>query len=97
MSWIKHKAPATPPKPSRPREVHVSVAFEERIADFLAEHGRLVKRRGRQLMHFTGTTHNHDGSTDFTVRSRIRYEDGSEKQFDSHVRLYATDHLRLIR
>lgn len=70
---------------------------EERIATFLAKHGRLVRSMGASRLVFLGTTHNIDGSTDYTVRTSIRLEGNKEEVFNSHVRVYATEHMRLVR
>jgi len=49
-------------------------------------------------MHFLGMSRNqHDGSVDYAVRSHVRGIDGKSHRFDSHVRIYATGHLRLVR
>jgi hypothetical protein len=97
MTWFK-----TPPKTADRRttrhEAIVSDHMRERLADFLIERGRLLRpKHGHAALHIMGSCKNHDGSKDFSIRTRVRCDDGSQKTFDSHVRWYATDHLRLIR
>jgi hypothetical protein len=95
MSWFtKDKAvqAAVARKP-----VHVSHEIEALIADLLCEHGRLQRKSGRHLMHFTATSRNSDGSVDYLVRTRLHSEHGMERNFDSHVRIYADRRLKLIR
>jgi hypothetical protein len=106
MTWFKTKPkPRTPDTPHTPHHQHprrhqpnIEDAMQERLANFLIEHGRLTKpRSGRAPLHFLGACNNFDGTKDFSIRTHVRYEDGSRKTFDSHVRWYESDHLRLIR
>ena len=95
MSWLKAKK--DPVAHAHHHAPHVSREVQARIADFLRSHDRLESRNGHPLMHVIGTSHNHfDGSDDYAIRSRVR-RDGKEHRYDSHVRVYPTGHLRLIR
>lgn len=73
------------------------IALQQRIADLLVKHKRFVFTEGHLRLHIIGTTPHHDGSTDYSVRTAVRDEYGREQIFNSHIRLYPTDHLRLIR
>ena len=100
MSWIKGKSePQNPAHHSahREREFHVPPDIEAGVAQFLISHNRLQERAGRPVMHFVGTTHNHDGSTDYMVRSRMYGIDGEQQEFNSHIRIQASGAFRLIR
>ncbi len=102
MSWFKGKGlpkPETAAKSARPAHgVHPTREIQERIAHFLVTHQRVELRAGHPLMHFLGVSHNHhDGSVDYAVRSHMPGIDGKTHRFDSHVRIYASGHLKLIR
>jgi hypothetical protein len=104
MSWIKGKPSAAeqPQKTARAsahreRGIHVPPDVEAGIAKFLISHNRLQERAGRPVMHFMGMTRNHDGSTDYAVRSRVHGPDGQQRDFDSHIRIQASGIFRLIR
>jgi hypothetical protein len=102
MSWFKGKASPkaeeAAPAPRKTREVHPTREIQERIAHFLVTHERVELRAGHPLMHFLGMTHNHvDGSVDYSVRSHVKGIDGKNHRFDSHIRIYASGHLKLIR
>ena len=99
MSWFKGKqAPKRVESGTIPHHgPHVAREVHDRIAHFLQTHDRVEMRGGHPLMHFLGVTQNHlDGTVDYSVRSRIR-RDGKEHRFDSHIRIYPSGHLRLIR
>jgi len=104
MSWFSHKSTkvATAPgralkRPIGPR-IAVPQEVQERIAEFLVKSGRHVQSvRGHSRLMFLGTTSNIDGSTDYQVRTFIRGEGNKEEIFNSHVRVYATEHIRLVR
>jgi hypothetical protein len=105
MSWFKDKGSTKPAVAPPNHEVrhkhsapHVSHDVEERLAKFLISHERLQERAGRPLMHLLGVAYNqHDGSTDYSVRSRVHDAQGKDHRFDSTIRVYATGHLRLVR
>jgi hypothetical protein len=96
MSWFS-KDKAAPVSDARKPGVHVSHDLHVLIEDFLCSHGRLQKRRGKHLLHFSATSKNHDGSVDFLVRTRVHHPHGQEQEFDSHIRVYADRRLKLIR
>jgi hypothetical protein len=104
MSWFKGKGMVratavkeTAPVP-RQTPAHIGRELEDRLAAFLIEHDRLAQRDGRPLMHLLGVSHNqHDGTTDYAVRSRVHDIHGKDWRFDSTIRLYPTGRLRLIR
>jgi hypothetical protein len=80
------------------RTLHVAHEVEERLAHFLITHNRMQARSGRPLMHLLGVSKNaHDGTIDYSVRSRVRDEEGKDHRFDSTVRIYPSGHLRLVR
>ncbi len=103
MSWIKTK-PSTPAAPAaransgRPsHQLHLDPQTEARIAQFLEAHGRLVVPAGRRpVMLMLGSCRQDDGSVDYSIRTRIRRQDGKEHRYDSHVRI-TNERLRLIR
>jgi hypothetical protein len=102
MSWFKGKgspkAEKAAPALRKTREAHPTSEIQERIVHFLVTHQRVELRNGHPLMHFLGMTHNHvDGSVDYSVRSHVKGIDGKHHRFDSHIRIYATGHLKLIR
>ncbi|MGD0969561.1 MAG: hypothetical protein ABR949_14900 [Candidatus Aquilonibacter sp.] len=105
MSWFKGKGLPKPEKaapPAKPQrkahEAHPPREIQERIVHFLVTHQRVELRAGHPLMHFLGMTHNHvDGSVDYSVRSHVKGIDGKNHRFDSHIRIYASGHLKLIR
>ena len=63
----------------------------------MCQHGRLIARVGRHLMHFSASTRHPDGSVDYIVRTRIHTINGMERNFESHVRVFADRRLKLIR
>jgi hypothetical protein len=90
------KAPARPAAPAR--ELHVAHIIEVLVGDFLIHHGRLEKRSaGRHLLHFIGANHHSDGSTEYTVRTRLHTSNGMERNFESRVRVSSNGALALIR
>jgi hypothetical protein len=102
MTWFKSKggtAKADPVNHHRHHHVpQIDDAMLERLARFLVERGRLkLPRNGRPPMHILGTSKNYDGSKDYSIRTHVHYEDGSRRTFDSHIRWYESDHLRLLR
>ena len=105
MTWFKGKGSSKPESPGKPQpkaartpEVHPSREVQEQIADFLVSHQRVELRAGHPLMHFLGMSPNHhDGSVDYAVRSHVHGIDGKTHRYDSHVRIYASGHLKLIR
>jgi len=48
-------------------------------------------------MHFSASTRHPDGSVDYIVRTRIHTINGMERNFESHVRVFADRRLKLIR
>lgn len=101
MAWLKGKAA---PRPLAASELahhkgpQVARETQERITNLLISHQRVELHNGHSQMHFIGMTHNHiDGSIDYAVRSRVHGRDGKMERFDSHVRIYASGHLKLIR
>ena len=104
MSWFKGKPAAKPvetkpaDKPHAHNGPHVSREIQATIANFLVSHKRVELRHGHPQLHFIGMSHNHiDGSVDYAIRSRVHGIDGKMNRFDSHVRIYATGHLKLLR
>jgi hypothetical protein len=101
MSWFtKENAvkPAAERKAVAKPPVHVSHDVEAKIGNFLCEHGRVYRRNGgRFLMHFSASSHNHDGSVDYLVRTRTHNEHGHERNHESHVRIFADGRLKLVR
>lgn len=103
MTWFKGNGPekqaATEHEPrSHQRPLHVAHEVEERLAKLLVTHHRLQERSGRPLMHLLGVHQNqHDGTIDYSVRSRVHDEHGKDRRFDSTIRLYPSGHLRLVR
>lgn len=104
MSWFKGKAACKPldtkpvDKPHMHRGPHIAREIQEIIANFLVSHKRVELRNGHPQLHFLGMSPNHiDGSVDYAVRSRMHGIDGKMHKFDSHVRIYASGHLKLIR
>ncbi len=102
MSWFKgRQLPNAAPlavQPALKAALHPAAEVQEKIAQFLVNHARVELRNGHPLMHFLGMSRNqHDGSVDYAVRSHVRGIDGKSHRFDSHVRIYATGHLRLVR
>jgi len=91
-TWFSKQsaAPAQPP-------VHPSLNLEHAIGILLCKHGRLVQRTGRHLMHFSASTRHPDGSVDYIVRTRVHSEHGMERNYESHVRVFADRRLKLIR
>lgn len=103
MSWIKPKdAPTTPVRTpaatTRPRHgLHLDPQTELRLAHFLAEHGRTAIVPGRRpMLMLLGSCHHDDGSIDYSIRTRVRQLDGTERRYDSHLRVYP-ERIRLIR
>ena len=103
MSWIKPKdatavATVRGAKPVRPsHQLHLDPQTEVRIATFLAAHGRLVVHHGRRpVMLLLGSCRQDDGSTDYSIRTRVRQHDGKEHRYDSHIRI-THERIRLIR
>jgi hypothetical protein len=77
---------------------HVAHEVEDRLAHCLITHQRLQARTGRPLMLLLGVQKNaHDGTIDYSVRSRVHDEQGKDRRFDSTIRVYPTGHLRLVR
>jgi hypothetical protein len=106
MSWFKDKRAVTGTAVSRDhadhkkhhQTPHVAQDVEVRLAAFLVTHERLQARSGRPLMHLLGVSHNaHDGTTDYSIRSRVKDVQGHDRRFDSTVRMYPSGHLRLVR
>ena len=105
MSWLKGKAAAKPLGASKPADKphthhgpHVPRETQEVIAQFLVSHRRVELRNGYPQLHFIGMSKNpYDGTIDYAVRSRILGIDGRMSRFDSHVRIYPSGHVRLIR
>jgi hypothetical protein len=102
VGWITKSKPkptvAAPRPQTRGSEgFYLPVALQQRIADLLVKHNRFVYTEGHLRLHILGTTQHHDGSTDYMVRTAIREANGRETVYSSHVRMYPTDHLRLIR
>jgi hypothetical protein len=83
------KAPASPARPS--------LNLEHAIGHLLCQHGRLIERRGRHLMHFLASTRHADGSVDYLVRTRMHTVNGMERNFESYVRVSADHTLKLLR
>ena len=80
------------------KEIHVAHIVETLVSDFLIKHGRLEKRNsGRHLVHFIGARHNPDGSTDYTVRTRLHTQNGLQRNFESQVRIDSSGALSLLR
>jgi hypothetical protein len=103
MSWFKDKRTGTvssehvAPKKHH-HTPHIGEDVEARLAAFLVSHERLQARAGRPLMHLLGVSHNqHDGTTDYSIRSRVHDNHGKDHRFDSTVRVYPSGHLRLVR
>lgn len=48
-------------------------------------------------MHWLASTRHPDGSIDYVVRTRIHSQHGMERNFESHVRVFADRRLKLIR
>ena len=48
-------------------------------------------------MQFSEGTRHPDGSIDYIVRTRIHTINGMERNFESHVRVFADRRIRLIR
>jgi hypothetical protein len=104
MAWLKGKAAGKPTgtkpvdKPHTHNGPHVPRETQDIIANFLVSHRRVELRNGHPQLHFMGMSANHmDGSVDYAVRSRVHGLDGKMHKFDSHVRIYASGHLKLIR
>lgn len=95
MSWFKAK-PVTQSHNDADRAPKLDPHTELRIARILTEHGRLAARKGRPLIALLGSAIHHDGGIDYSVRTRVRGHDGTERRFDSHLRLYP-DRVKLIR
>lgn len=71
--------------------------LEHAIGNLLCANGRLLQRTGRHLMHFLASSSHADGSVDYVVRTRIHTQNGMERNFESHVRVFADRRLQLIR
>jgi hypothetical protein len=104
MAWLHGKAAPKPldtkptDKPHVHHGPHVPRETQEIIAHFLVSHRRVELRNGHPQLHFLGMSRNLiDGSVDYAVRSRVHGIDGKMHKFDSHVRIYASGHLKLIR
>ncbi len=81
----------------RSEGICLPLALQQRIADLLVKHKRFVFTEGHLRLHVIASTPHHDGGTDYAVRTAVRDEKGRELVFTSHVRMYPTQHLRLIR
>jgi hypothetical protein len=94
-TWFSKQssAPAKAPAPV----AHPPHILEHAIGNLLCAHRRLSERSGRHLMHFLASTRHPDGSVDYVVRTRIHTEHGMERNFESHVRVFADRTLKLIR
>jgi hypothetical protein len=98
MWFGKDAKPATGAPRKEIKEIHVAHTVETLVGDFLIKHGRLEKRRtGRHLLQFIGANHNNDGSTDYTVRTRVHTSNGMERNFESTVRIDSKGSLTLVR
>lgn len=105
MSWIKGKGTAKPVAASPAQEhrhthrvAHLAHDVEARLAAFLISHRRLQERDGRPLMHLVGVSHNaHDGTIDYSIRTRVHDAHGKDHRYDSTIRVYPSGHLRLVR
>ena len=103
MSWFKDKQTATVSSEhiehrKHHHAPHIGEDVEARLAAFLISHERLQARSGRPLMHLLGVSHNqHDGTVDYSIRSRVHDTHGKDHRFDSTVRVYPSGHLRLVR
>jgi hypothetical protein len=75
----------------------IPIDVQRRIADFLVKHKRFAFTEGHLRLHILGTTKHHDGGTDYAVRTAIQDAYGKQQIFNSHIRIYPTGHLRLIR
>ena len=69
---------------------------QKRIAEFLEKHGRFVFTERQMNLTILGTTPSPDGGTDYAVRTLVN-ANGKNEIFNSHVRIYASEHMRLIR
>ncbi len=94
-AWISKQFTAPAKAPAVP--VHPPLNLEHAIGSLLCSHGRLTERVGRHLMHFLASTRHPDGSTDYIVRTRTHTTNGMERNFESHIRVFADRRLKLIR
>jgi hypothetical protein len=93
--WFSKQSSAPAQPPSTP--IHPPLNLEHAIGSLLCQHGRLLQRAGRHLMHFLASTRHPDGSIDYIVRTRIHTTNGMERNFESHIRVHADRRLKLIR
>ena len=86
-------APAAAPR----REIHVAHIVEALVGDFLIKHRRLERSKsGRHVLHFIGANQQRDGTTDYTVRTRVGAH-GMERTLESTVRIDSRGALTLLR
>lgn len=98
MSWFKEKRAEKAVSAQHHHTPHLAHEVEAKLAQFLISHDRLQARTGRPLMHLLGIAHNHhDGTIDYSIRSRVHDAHGKDRRFDSTVRIYPSGHLRLVR
>jgi len=94
-TWFTKQSTAPAKAPAAP--AHPPLNLEHAIGVLLCHHGRLEQRNGRHLMQWVASTRHPDGSVDYVVRTRIHTSHGMERNFESHVRVGADRHLKLIR
>jgi hypothetical protein len=94
-TWFSKQSTAPVKAPAPP--AHPSHHLEHAIGNLLCEHGRLIQRVGRHLMHFVASTRHADGSVDYVVRTRTHTINGMERNFESHIRVSADRRLKLLR